>query len=50
MMEKDAVWQAFSETGDPIYYLLYKSMHDTDRKAKEKEYGKRSGEFPRPED
>ncbi len=21
----DAIWQAFSETGDPIYYLLYKT-------------------------
>lgn len=24
-MYSDAIWQAFAETGDPLYYLLYKS-------------------------
>lgn len=24
-MKDDAVWSAFAETGDPIYYLLYKA-------------------------
>jgi hypothetical protein len=23
-MESDALWQAFAETGDPLYYMLYK--------------------------
>jgi len=23
----DAIWQAFRETGDPLYYLLYKSVN-----------------------
>lgn len=27
----DAVWQAFSQTGDPLYYLLYKSLQQLDR-------------------
>ena len=25
MKNEDAIWQAFRETGDPIYYLLYKA-------------------------
>ena len=25
-MEYDAIWQAFAQTGDPIYYLLYKGL------------------------
>ena len=24
-MSADAIWRAFSETGDPLYYLLYKA-------------------------
>lgn len=24
-MSADAIWRAFTETGDPIYYMLYKS-------------------------
>lgn len=27
-MERDAIWQAFSDTGDPMYYLLYKATRD----------------------
>ena len=23
-METDPIWRAFSETGDPLYYLLYR--------------------------
>lgn len=49
-MERDAVWQAFSETGDPVYYLLYKSMHEKDAKTRENDCGQRPGELPRPED
>ena len=24
-MKEDPIWQAFRETGDPLYYLLYKA-------------------------
>ena len=27
-MNKDAIWQAFAETGDPIYYMLYKATQN----------------------
>lgn len=27
-MSKDAIWQAFVETGDPLYYMLYKATQD----------------------
>lgn len=27
-MSTDVIWQAFAETGDPVYYLLYKSVAD----------------------
>jgi len=32
-MNKQEIWQAFAETGDPICYLLYKSMENLDRAA-----------------
>ena len=25
-MSKDVIWQAFAETGDVVYYLLYKAI------------------------
>ncbi len=25
-MKDDAIWKAFAETGDPLYYLLYKAV------------------------
>ena len=25
-MSKDAIWKAFAETGDVVYYLLYKAI------------------------
>ena len=25
-MTTDPIWQAFTETGDPLYYLLYRSV------------------------
>ena len=31
-MKDDAVWTAFAETGDPIYYLLYKAALDAAKK------------------
>lgn len=24
-MSKDAIWRAFAETGEPVYYLLYRA-------------------------
>lgn len=38
-MKYDPIWQAFRETGDPVYYLLYKSAaentkeHTKDKKT-----------------
>ena len=25
---QDAIWQAFRETGDPLYYMLYRALAD----------------------
>lgn len=25
-MSADPIWQAFAESGDPLYYLLYKAV------------------------
>ena len=30
-MKQDPIWQAFAETGDPLYYLLYRAAQRTDR-------------------
>ena len=30
-MSADAIWQAFAETGDPLYYLLYKSAKNQEK-------------------
>lgn len=48
-MYSDAVWRAFAETGDPVCYLLYKSVQ---RKGKPKDDNDREGTGlpPRPED
>lgn len=35
-MKSDAIWQAFAETGDPVYYLLYKSLNGKDGPSKRK--------------
>ena len=26
-MSADPIWQAFAESGDPLYYLLYKTVN-----------------------
>ena len=31
-MKKDPIWQAFSQTGDPVYYLLYKAADKAEKK------------------
>lgn len=33
-MKQDPIWQAFSETGDPVYYLLYKAASTAEKKKK----------------
>lgn len=52
-MERDAIWQAFAETGEPLYYLLYKHMREplhgkSDKNDVKKET--RPGNLPRAED
>lgn len=37
-MKDDPIWQAFRETGDPLYYLLYK----TAARATEKKTGQKT--------
>ena len=49
-MSQDAIWQAFSETGDPMYYLLYKSVREQQRKKNEKKDDGAQGRMPRAED
>ena len=49
MLKADAVWRAFADTGDPLCYMLYKSVQ---RKARPKDDKDRAGTGfdPRPED
>lgn len=50
-MERDAIWQAFAETGDPLYYLLYKNTEDQQNPAAcGRKKTDRAGEQPRPTD
>ena len=35
-MELDAIWQTFAETGDPVCYMLYKTVKNQ-RSRSEKE-------------
>lgn len=32
-MEKEALWQAFARTGDPVYYLLYRHLARISRQS-----------------
>lgn len=45
-MSKDAIWQAFSDTGDPMYYLLYKSTREHERQTKNAEDDTAQGQSP----
>lgn len=51
-MKTDAIWQAFAETGDPLYYLLYKSTSSSGEKnGRDRKKGKDApGQEPRAED
>ena len=33
-MNSDIIWQAFVDTGDPSFYLLYKTASDKEREEK----------------
>ena len=44
-MNSDILWQAFVDTGDPAYYVLYKSATGKEREEKEKKNGE-SGQEP----
>ncbi len=44
-MNNDAIWRAFARTGDPVYYLLYKTTSGEQETGKN---GKRPGQQPRP--
>ena len=30
-MNQDPIWQAFAETGDPLYYLLYRAVEKLEK-------------------
>ncbi len=49
-MERDTIWQAFAETGDPMYYLLYKSTQDPKAKPRNNSKTDGNGDMPRSED
>lgn len=49
-MERDTIWQAFAETGDPVYYLLYKSTQDPKAKPRNNSKTDGNGNMPRSED
>ena len=34
-MSKDAIWKAFAETGEVVYYLLYKAIDAEDKELEE---------------
>lgn len=49
-MSTDAIWQAFAETGDPLYYLLYTNVRERQRQKKDKTDDGAQGQQPRAED
>ena len=36
-MNSELLWQAFGDTGDPSYYLLYKTASGKEREEKKKD-------------
>ena len=46
-MKDDAIWQAFASTGDPVYYLLYKTVESKKSKKQKEDL---PGQVPRPTD
>ena len=33
-MQRDPMWRAFAETGDPLYYLLYRAVNAAEEEGK----------------
>lgn len=48
-MNSDAVWRAFADTGDPLCYMLYKSVQRKGRPKDDKDKTG-TGQQPSPED
>ena len=42
-MRADAIWKAFAETGEPVYYLLYKAIAAEERKNEHSARGLSAG-------
>ena len=38
-MSTDPIWKAFADSGDPLYYLLYKAVTMGDGEKDEKDSG-----------
>ena len=38
-MSTDPIWKAFADSGDPLYYLLYKAVTMADERSEEKDSG-----------
>jgi hypothetical protein len=34
-MSEEAIWRAFAETGEPVYYLLYRAAQEEKREREE---------------
>ena len=34
-LNADPIWKAFAESGDPLYYLLYKAINPDEKKNEE---------------
>ncbi len=37
VMRQDPIWQAFSNTGDPLYYLLFCAVREKEREERQEE-------------
>jgi len=44
-LSTESIWQAFQETGDPVYYMLYKSA--LKKEEQERKQQKKTGTPPR---
>ncbi len=44
-MNSDILWQAFVDTGDPSYYILYKTASGKEREEQQKKES-RDGQMP----
>ena len=49
-MNPETIWRAFSQTGDPGFYLLYKAMEEQGSGDMDKGRDSAQGQTPRAED